>query len=151
MRSVFVSKDVDPVELKSQIPESGFQHFPNAKELVPMEVDTPGENRNLDDVRPMKLDTVILRASATDGNARKSAPLCKFRCKIYKLVEIVANFNQISAMPYPLQKVADMQTKKVRIFTNCDGFHYIRYSLIVTVCSMLESDNKFIEALLVND
>lgn len=53
----------------------------------------------------MEVDTAIRLASSIEVDTGKFVPVCELRCVKYKSVDIVANRNQITKVPYPLQKV----------------------------------------------
>lgn len=116
---------------ESLFPKSGSQSHSSVDEVEPLEANTAYEIFNLDEAQPMKVDSTVLRGRVTSDNDGKSLPIRNFSQKNYEWVGIVAYQDQITKVPYWLQKVPDEHRKKLRICLDCDGFGYIRGVLIV--------------------
>lgn len=63
---------------------------------------------------------------------------------------IASKFYQIMTKSYSLREILEMHHLKLSISSKRNGFAYTRDIPTITLCFMLESDNKSIEVLMVD-
>lgn len=79
----------------------------DAKEVILSEAYFANEISDLDNVGPIEIKTVVLRASVTNENGGKPPPTCEFSHKSFKSVAIVEKLYRIKEVPHPLREVLD--------------------------------------------
>lgn len=96
-----------PAESRSIVPDSDSESSSNVEEQLSVKVDTDEATMHWDHVQPIKVYIAVLWASASDKNAGNCMPAGKSGRGNHKLVEIVANHDQIMEQAYSKQEILD--------------------------------------------
>lgn len=106
---VSVTSNVHPAKPGATCSENGSEVISSVNEVQPMEVGTAEKISDLDDVQSTKVETVVLRATASSDIAGKSIPTRYFSRENY---DSIANLDQIMDVSYPLRELLGEQVQK---------------------------------------
>lgn len=147
--AAIVLSNMHQAEWEALIPESGSQIISDTEEVIPTKADPAVEISNLGIMQPTKVDTAISRASATCTNAGKPFHVWKFSREICESDWSKPRRDHGDAVCSA--KLLYEHLKKHRFTIKRNEFDYTRGVLTVKLCSVLDTGEQSIEALLMDD
>lgn len=98
--AVFVPSTVHPAKLESSFPASTREGSPDTGK--PMTLSENMLSKKIDEMEPVKVDPVFSRVSILDDHDEKAVSVRQLSRENYRIVNIVANLNQIRKVQHPL-------------------------------------------------